>query len=79
MNWGDNARIMFDEPFPIADHDDIQTDGFYARPSAHLGSLATGHGLGTISAVQALFASFRAVTLKPSVDTILVGENKLAG
>ena len=25
MNWGDNARIMFDEPFPIADHHDIQT------------------------------------------------------
>ena len=23
--------------------------GFYARPAAHLGSLATGHGFGTLS------------------------------
>ena len=25
MNWGDNARIMIDEPFPMADHDEVQT------------------------------------------------------
>ena len=25
INWGDNARIMLDEPFPMTDHDDFQT------------------------------------------------------
>ena len=35
---------------------------FTLGPSAHLGSLATGHGLGTISVVQASLASFRAVS-----------------
>lgn len=42
-------------------HRDTQ-HGFYARPAAHLGSLATGLGLGTIFVVQASFASFRAVS-----------------
>ena len=36
--------------------------GFYARPAAHLRSLATIAGFGTIFVVQALFASFRAVS-----------------
>ena len=40
---------------------------FTLRPSAHLGSLATGHGLGTIPVVQASFVSFRAMSQKPSV------------
>ena len=35
---------------------------FTQGPSAHLGSFATGHGLGTISVVQTSLASFRAVS-----------------
>ncbi|KAA1262078.1 hypothetical protein LF1_46390 [Rubripirellula obstinata] len=35
---------------------------FTQRPSAHLGSFATGHDLGTNSVVQTSSASFRAAT-----------------
>ena len=40
----------------------VRQHGFYARPAAHLPTLATRAGLGTISSVQASLASFRAVS-----------------
>ena len=38
--------------------------GFYARPAAHLATLSTRDGLGTISVVQTLSASFQGGVVK---------------